>query len=117
MHEFKVEKVEQDGAVIYRMSGVLGDAHQPHDFHEVFLEHLPSLPDRIVFNLQDVENLYSAGIGIIANCFTEAKSAGKALVLCCVPGHITKILTLTGVMPLLNAVGTEAEALEAPTSD
>ena len=111
MHEFKVETVEHEGAVVYRMSGVLGDAHQPHDFHEVFLEALPNLPQRIIFNLEKVENMYSAGIGIVANCFTEAKSADKALILCCVPGHIQKILTLTGVMPLLTAVDTEAEAL------
>ena len=116
MHEFKVEKIEHDGAVVYRMSGVLGDAHQPHDFHEVFLEDLPKLPTRIVFNLEGIENLYSAGIGILANCFTEAKAAGKSMILCCVPAHITKVLTLTGVMPLLHAEPTEAEALEAPAS-
>lgn len=117
MQEFKVTKVEHDDAIVYRMSGVLGDAHQPHDFHETFLAHLPSLPTRIVFNLEAIENLYSAGIGIVANCFTEAKSAGKSLVLCCVPARITKILTLTGVMPLLHAEETEAEALAAPTSE
>ena len=116
MHEFKVDRVEVDGAVVYRMSGVLGDAHQPHDFHEEFLAQLPELPTRVVFNLEGVENLYSAGIGIIANCFTEAKSAGKSMVLCCVPGHIQKILTLTGVMPILRSTDTEAEALAAPTS-
>lgn len=111
MHEFKVDKVEREGAVVYRMRGVLGDAHQPHDFHEVFLAALPELPHRIVFNMQDIENLYSAGIGIVANCFTEAKSAGKSMVLCCVPTHIQKILTLTGVMPVLDAVDTEDEAV------
>lgn len=116
MHEFKVKRVELEDAVVYRMSGVLGDAHQPHDFHETFLAHLPSLPQRVVFNCEGVENLYSAGIGILANCFTEAKAAGKTMLLCCVPAHIQKILTLTGVMPILRAVETEAEALEAPIS-
>ena len=116
MHEFRVTKHDHDGAVVYRMDGVLGDAHQPHDFHETFLADLPDLPNRIVFNLEQVENVYSAGIGILANCFTESKAAGKSMILCCVPGHVQKLLTLTGVMPLLTATDTEAEALAAPTS-
>ncbi|MDF1701325.1 MAG: STAS domain-containing protein [Planctomycetota bacterium] len=111
MHEFQVETVESDGAVIHRMSGVLGDAHQPHEFHQTFLAGLAEAPARIVLNLQGVENLYSAGIGIIANCFTEAKAVGKSVILCCVPANIEKLLTLTGVMPLLTAVENEAEAL------
>ncbi len=114
MHEFKVEKVERDGAVVYRMQDVLGDAHQPHDFHEAFLASLPDAPTRIVFNLERVENLYSAGIGIVANCFTEAKAAGKSMILCHVPANIVQLLTLTGIMPILRAVETEDEAVAAP---
>ena len=114
MHEFKVETVERDGAIIYRMQGVMGDAHQPHDFHEAFLASLPEAPARIVFNVERVENLYSSGIGILANCFTEAKSAGKSLILCCVPKHIEQLLTLTGVMPILRSTATEDEAVAAP---
>ena len=115
MQQFKVDTVERDGAIIYRLQGVMGDAHQPHDFHEAFLASLPEAPARIVFNVERVENLYSSGIGILANCFTEAKSAGKSLVLCCVPSHIEQLLTLTGVMPFMQSASTEDEALAAPT--
>jgi anti-anti-sigma factor len=110
-HEFQVETVERDGAICYRMSGVLGDTVHCHDFNERFIEALPSLPGRIVLNLESLENLYSAGIGIVANCYTKAKQEDKVLVIAGASKLITRTLTITGIMPLVPAFATEDEAV------
>jgi anti-anti-sigma factor len=112
-HEFHVESSQADGAVVYRMRGVLGDTQHCHDFHESFQAGLADSPARIVLNLGGLENLYSAGIGIIASCFTSGRAAGKRVVLCCCNSVIKRSLTLTGVMPLLPDFDTEDEAITA----
>lgn len=112
-HEFHVETSQTEDAVIYRMRGVLGDTHHCHEFNEAFQAALPDAPKKIIFNLDELENIYSAGIGIIASCFTEARKAEKAFVICCANGVVQRSLTLTGVMPLLHEFDTEAEALAA----
>ncbi|MDA1195341.1 MAG: STAS domain-containing protein [Planctomycetota bacterium] len=112
-HEFKVEQVEVGGAAVYRMRGPLGDSHKHHEFHRTFVDAMASHPAVVVFNLQGVEHLFSTGIGILANCFTTMKSAGKSLRLCNLSPHVLQLLTLTGVVPLLKPFATEAEALAA----
>ncbi len=112
-HEFHVETHPADGAVVYRMRGVLGDTQHCHDFHEDFQAGLAEAPARIVFNLSGLENLYSAGIGIIASCFTSARSESKAVVLCGCNDVVKRSLTLTGVMPLLHDFESEDEAITA----
>ncbi len=113
--EFRCEKVEMSeaGAVVYRMHGVLGDSQHCYDFLEDFLDCLETCPDRIVFNMADLENMYSAGIGILANCFTKARSSKKTLAVCCVAPVIHRTLTITGVEPMLKEYASEEEALAA----
>lgn len=115
-HEFNYQRVEMPdaGAVVYRMDGVFGDTGHCYAFLEAFLESLETSPNRIVFNLTELENMYSAGIGILANCFTKAGAAGKTLSLCGVPPLIHRTLTITGVEPMLKEFATEEDALAAP---
>ena len=115
-HEFHVEKVLSAGAVTYRLSGVMGDAAHCFEFSDQFLADLETAPARIVFSLRRLETMYSAGIGILANCFNRARKAGKDLVLAEVPAAVQRVLTITGVEPMVKAFATEAEALSAPNS-
>lgn len=112
-HEFRYEKVELPGAVVYRLDGVFGDTQHCYEFLEDFLECLDTCPDRIVFNMAQLENMYSAGIGILANCFTKARASKKTLSVCCVGPVIHRTLTITGVEPMLKEYATEEEALAA----
>jgi anti-anti-sigma factor len=115
-HEFHVEQSLQTeaGAVIYRMSGVLGDAHACYEFLEDFKEALPELPARIVFNLSALDNMYSSGVGIVAASFTSARRMEKSLCLVGVPENIDRTLKITGIRPEVPAYETEEEALAAP---
>lgn len=114
-HEFDVQKVDRPeaDAVVYRFRGVLGDAHHCYQFLESFLANLPDAPARIVFNLQELESLYSAGIGILANCFTKAREAGHELVLAGVSPLAHRTLTITGIEPMVTEYASEDEALGA----
>ncbi len=115
-HTFAYEKVEKPeaDAVIYRMSGVLGEAHNCYEFLETFKTDLETAPSRILFNLQNLENMYSAGIGIVAASYTSAKEAGKLLMLVCLGETVCRTLTVSGVLPEVHAYDTEDEALAAP---
>jgi len=115
-HEFLVEKISvpEANAVVYRLSGVMGENRQCYAFLEEFLAELETAPARMIFNLKDLENMYSSGIGIIANCFTKASEAGKTLVVTDVPEIIHRTLTITGIQPMLGQFDTEEEALAAP---
>ena len=115
-HEFNVEKLDRsgDGAIVYRFSGVMGESQSCYHFLESFLEDLPNAPKRIVFSLGELENMFSSGIGIMANCYTKATEAEKSLVLACVPKVITRTLTITGIQPMLKQYDTEDEAVVAP---
>ncbi|MDJ0522606.1 MAG: STAS domain-containing protein [Planctomycetota bacterium] len=113
--EFRSEKIDMPdaGAVVYRLHGVLGDSQHCYDFLDDFLDCLETCPDKIVFNLAELENMYSAGIGILANCFTKARSSDKTLSICCVKPVIHRTLTITGVEPMLKEYASEEEALAA----
>ena len=114
-HVFRYEKVDMPDAraVVYRLDGVLGDTETSYAFLEDFLECLDTCPPRIVFNMAQLENMYSAGIGILANCFTKARASDKTLCVCSVAPVIHRSLVITGVEPMLKEYATEAEALAA----
>lgn len=116
-HEFHVEKIPTaDGrAVVYRLAGAMGDATHCFEFSDAFLEELEAAPPLIVFQIARLDSMYSAGIGILANCFNKARKAGKQLVLAEVPAPIHRTLSITGVIPMLRVYDSEAEALAAAT--
>lgn len=114
--EFECDRVEMPGddAVVYRMRGVLSDTSVCYEFLEDFKAALSEAPRRLIFNLQNLENMYSAGVGIVAAAFTQARDEGKTLMLVGVPGVVRKTLTITGVLPVVHEYSTEEEALAAP---
>lgn len=114
-HEFHYEMVArpESEAVVYRLSGVMGESKHCYDFLEEFLEALEAAPALIVFNLGELDNMYSSGIGIVANCFTKSKEKGKRLVITDVPEVIDRTLTITGIQPMLKQYESEADALAA----
>lgn len=112
-HEFHVEKVDRPeaDAVVYRMRGVMGESQHCYAFLEEFLAALPAAPQRIIFHMGELENMFSSGIGIVANCYTQATDAGKRLLVVEVPDVIHRTLTITGIQPMLEQFETLDEAL------
>jgi anti-anti-sigma factor len=113
--EFQYEKIEmpERDAVVYRMRGVFSDTSACYDFLTTFKAALPEAPQRLILNLEHLENMYSAGVGIVAAAFTQSRKVGKTLVLVGVPKVVHKTLTLTGVLPAVREYASEAEALDA----
>lgn len=111
--EFHVEKVDRPeaDAVVYRLGGVMGESQHCYAFLEQFLADLPTAPTRIIFHMGDLENMFSSGIGIVANCFTKTTDAGKRLLVVAVPEVIHRTLTITGIQPMLEQFETVEEAL------
>lgn len=114
--EFRYEKVEvpDKDAVVYRLRGVLSDTSLCYGFLEAFKADLPEAPQRLILDLGGLENMFSAGVGIVAAAFTQSRGVGKTLMLVAVPKIVHKTLTLTGVLPAVHEYKTEEDALTAP---
>lgn len=109
--DLHVEKVDADGAVVYRFSGALGESQKSYDFLNDMRAGIQNQPDRIVFNLSSIAYLSSPGVGIIAACYTSAKNANKSLVLACLDRQNRRTLQVCGVLPAVDAFETEEGAV------
>ena len=110
--DLHVEKVDAEGAVVYRFSGALGEGQKSYDFLNAMRSGIQNEPDRIVFNLSSISYLSSPGVGIIAACYTSAKNANKALVLACLDRQNRKTLQVCGVIPAVEAFDSEEDAVQ-----
>ncbi len=112
MRQLQVEHISsQDGrSLVYRLRGVLGESTYSYEFGEELRQRLKDGPQRVVLNLEQLEYITSAGVGIIAAAFTSARRTDKTLVLAGVPKHVRRVLDICGILDVLKAYDTEAEA-------
>jgi anti-sigma B factor antagonist len=66
---------------------------------------------RILLNLADVPRLDASGLGAIAGAAVEARRSGGELALLNPTARSRHLLTITGLVPLLRAYDTTADAL------
>jgi anti-anti-sigma factor len=66
---------------------------------------------RILLNLADVPRLDASGLGAIALASVEARHCGGELALLNPTARSRHLLTITGLLPLLHAYDTTADAL------
>lgn len=103
---------EQPKAAVYRLSGVLTDTKEAFelldDIRSVIGEDCPL----IVINLEKIDHLTSAGIGVLAAAHTAAKRDGSRICLAGVSDRGRSLLELVGLWSLLDHAETELEALQ-----
>lgn len=103
-----------DNAVVYHLTGVLGETSDSYAFLEDVRTHMGEQLAHLIICLGRVEMISSAGIGIIASCLTEAKRDGRTLALCEANRIVHRALDLTGFINMIPHFESEAEALAAP---
>ncbi|MEU9167000.1 STAS domain-containing protein [Streptomyces sp. NPDC048420] len=64
----------------------------------------------VVLDLADVTFCDSAGLNVLLGAHREARTAGVALVLVCVPGTLHRVLEMTRADQILRVFDTVAEA-------
>ena len=79
MTHLHVEHItSQDGkSLIYRLRGVLGESTYSYDFSDDMRKSVKDGPEKVILNLEKLEYITSAGVGVIAAGFTSAQRADE----------------------------------------
>jgi len=100
-------------SLIYRLRGVLGESTYSYDFSDDMRKSIKDGPEKVILNLEKLEYITSAGVGVIAAGYTSAQRADKRLLLCAVTPKVRRVLEICGILDVVPACDTEAEALAA----
>jgi anti-anti-sigma factor len=112
-NKLRAERVEQNGVEIYRLSGALTSSPEAYTFLETLTDRVHQGGRRFVINLGRVEPLTSAGVGILAACYTSVTNQGGKLRLAQVPARARVILNVVHLLELLGDLPSEEEAVRS----
>jgi anti-anti-sigma factor len=112
--KFSVERAEGagGGVTIFRLAGVLTNTRESYDFLDHVQEETRKKPMRLVLNLSGLEHLTSAGLGIIAACFTSVTRSGGRMCLAGAEGRVRVILNVMRMLDVIDNAPTEEEAVQ-----
>lgn len=110
----EVERVEHQDpkAVVYRLSGRLLGSTECYEFLEDVRDAVRSGCPRVILNLEKVNRAASAGIGILAACYTSVTNADGRMCVVAVPKSLRTLMKLVCLWDLLEKCDTEADAFE-----
>ena len=104
---------EDPRAVVYHLSGVLTDTKECYDFLEDVRKEIREGYLNVVLDLGKIPHVTSAGVGLLAACFTSAKNAGGRFCVVEVPERARVLLELVRLWDAIEHYATEEEALAA----
>ncbi len=96
---------------VYHLSGLLTNSPESYAFLDEVLGRVRKGHNRVVINLDQVGHITSAGVGILAACYTSANNAGGRFCLTRVPDRARAILNVVGLLSLVGECPTEEEAI------
>jgi anti-anti-sigma factor len=107
----QVHSYESEPVIAWRLSGVLTNSKESYAFLDDLRAQLHPQARAVILNLERVEHVTSAGVGIIAAAFTSTAGAKERLVLCGLQQQVEKVLRLVNLLSVVKSFGTEDEAL------
>ena len=115
MKKLEIEQVTRQDlpVMVYRLRGTLTNSHESYAFLEEISEQAHENAFRVVVNLEKLDALTSAGVGILAACYTSIHRAGGRMALACVPARTRAILKVVHLLEILGDSPTEEEAVRA----
>ncbi len=104
-----VERNEQSGVPIYRLSGNLTDSRDAYRFLKDFREEISALKPikGVIFNLENIDHINSGGVGVLAACYTTVTNAGGRLCLAAVQHRAMAVLQVVGLLGVIDCADTE----------
>ncbi|MDM7915767.1 MAG: STAS domain-containing protein [Candidatus Eisenbacteria bacterium] len=113
MTKLEIERVEAEAGtiVVYRLDGWLSSTTESYRLLEEVKEDVRHGKRGVLIDISRIEHMSSAGVGILAACFTSVMNAGGRMVL---SGGSKRSLVLLNVVKLLDVIPhfeTEPEAL------
>lgn len=99
------------GVTVFRLSGMLDSGPESYAFLETVQERAHAGPIRLVIHLGQVSLMTSAGVGILAACFTSVTNSGGRMCLAAATGRAAVILNLVRMLDVVDSAPTEDEAV------
>lgn len=97
--------------VVYRLHGVLAHQHEAYQFLESVREDLDAAGCSVFADLSAIGRIASAGVGILAACFSSANRVGLTFGVIGVPRQVEMVLSVVGLTAVLPTFATEEEAV------
>ena len=101
------------GIRVYRLTGVLTDSRDAYTLIEQVRAEVRSDPHPVLLNLAEVEQLTSAGVGMVATLYTSAQNAKSVFALCGPTVRTRHLLEIVHLLQFIPVFDNEAEALVA----
>ncbi len=116
--KLKVERADRAdaGVLVFRLSGVLDSGPETYAFLEQVQFESHNAPARIVIDLRGVNLITSAGVGIIAACYTSVSNAGGKMCIASVQGRAQTILNVVRILDVVANAPDEDAAVEIVSS-
>jgi anti-anti-sigma factor len=116
MTQWKNLQVERHDRVeprvtIWRLSGLLTSGKEGYAFLDDLREALRERPGPVLINLERVEHVTSAGVGVLAAAYTSAANAKTRLMLAAIPRQAHTVLSILNLLAIIEHAETEEEAV------
>lgn len=113
-----VDRIERSeaGVTIYRLRGLLSNTPESYAFLDEFCQRVRKGEKKVVLNIAGVDHVTSAGVGILAACYTSLTNAGGRMALASVPSRAHVILNVLKMLELLGDHPSEDAAVAAIAS-
>jgi len=111
--KFQVSWIEQENSAVavVHLSGGMTSSPEAYHFLEEFQNRVREGRVRLVLDLDQVEPITSAGVGILAACCTSVLNAGGKITLSRVPARARAILSVVGLLSVMGDAASEEEAV------
>jgi len=97
---------------VFRLHGVLTNTPESYAFLEDVQGETRKKGLRCVINLEEVDHLTSAGLGIIAACYTSVSNSGGQMCLTGITGRVRVILNVMRMLDVIQNAASEGEAVK-----
>jgi anti-anti-sigma factor len=109
--EAELIEMEEPKVSLFRLSGGLTGSSESYEFLDLLREQVRKHPAPVVLSLRGVEHANSAGVGILAACYTSVTNASQKICLAEVPNRLKAILDVVKLSDCLCILPTEEEAI------
>lgn len=111
MEKFDVFRKEMGTVRVLNIQGFL-DAHTAPDFENELQRLIDEKSYRIIVNLDGLQYISSAGLGVFMGVIEEIRTNGGDLKICCAAPKVYKVFDLLGFPSLYEFYDSEDKALK-----
>ncbi len=105
-----IEQRQQDGVTIFEVWGVM-DIYNMPALRDILQDCLETSDNHVVINMENVETIYSSGVGALISFSQQLGKKDRRLALACLSPATRHVLTLTKLISFFAVYDSEEEAV------